>query len=198
VALRHLFGVIFVAVVAATAAVVSPATAAKPAGGTFTTTVTISPTLIPITVGGVPYNVTVSGALDVAVTQFQVQDGDLVGVATVSGTLTASEPTLGTATLTIENLRVVLNADVDAYCSGRLQVDLQGVLQFGATLTLTTLGGESVSVPLSETIPRHYSFSFTATNQQLQSIICDIATLLKNGASTNALVDKLNTILKKR
>ncbi|HUC34951.1 MAG TPA: hypothetical protein VMR48_04565, partial [Gaiellaceae bacterium] len=97
-----------VVVVAAMAAFVSPAAAAKPAGGSFTTTVTVPPTTV--TVDG--FAVTVSGNLAATVTQFRVDSsGHLVAIATVSGTLTATEPTLGSATITF-NTRVVLNANV--------------------------------------------------------------------------------------
>ena len=182
-----------VVVVAAMAAFVSPAAAAKPAGGSFTTTVTVPPTTV--TVDG--FAVTVSGNLAATVTQFRVDSsGHLVAIATVSGTLTATEPTLGSATITF-NTRVVLNANVQADCSGHLQIDFRGVLQINATVVFTALNGSTTTVTLNETVPLRGSLSFTETTEPLKSLICDLATLLGNRSSPNAQADKLNTILKK-
>jgi hypothetical protein len=179
--------------VAALAAFVSPASAAKPAGGSFTTTLTVPPTTD--TVDG--YTVTVSGSLTATVTRFRVDSsGHLVAIATVSGTLTATEPTLGTATVTI-NSRVVLNADVQADCSGHLQIDFRGVLQINAIVVFTALDGATTTLTVNETVPLRGSLSSTATAEPLKSLICDLATLLGNRSSPNAHADKLNTLLKK-
>jgi hypothetical protein len=180
------------AIIAATA-FVAPASAAKPAGGSFTTTLTVAPTTVAVD----PYTVTVGGSLTADVTRFTVDSsGHIVAIATVSGTLTATEPTLGTATVTIANLRVVLNAIVTADCSGRLQIDFTGVVQIDATVVFTATDGSTTTLELRKTVPVRGSLIYTATTQQQQSLICDLATLLGNPSSVNARVDKLNTLLR--
>ena len=179
-----------IAVVAATAAFVTPASAAKPAGGSFTTTLDLAPTTF--TVGD--YTLTVSGSLTASVTQFQVDsNGRIVAVGTASGRLTVTEPNLGTATIT--NVRVSVTADVTADCSGHLQIDFNGVVQLDATAVFTILG-VTTTIEIHKTVPVHGSLSYTATTQQQQNLICDIATLLNNPSSVKATVDKLNTLLK--
>jgi hypothetical protein len=190
---RRLLVLAAVAVVAAAAALASPASAAKPAGGSFTTTLTVAPTTVAVD----GYRVTVSGSLTATVTQFKVDsNGHLVAVATVSGTLTATEPTLGTASITITKVGVVLNAQVQADCSGHLQIDFHGVLQIDATVVFTATDGTVTSLDVHKTVPLQGSLRYTAITQQQKSLICDIATLLQNPSSVNALVDKLNTLLK--
>jgi hypothetical protein len=191
--LRRFVAIVAMAVIAATAAFVAPASAAKPVGGSFTTTLDVPPTTVTVD----DYTITVSGSLTATVTQFKVDsNGHLIAVATVSGTLTATEPTLGTATITITNLRVVLNAHVTADCAGHLKVDFTGAVQVDATIVFTDLNGASTTIDLHKTVPLHGTLTYTATTQQQQSLICDIATLLGNRSSVNALVDKLNTLLK--
>src|SRR5829696_9413371 len=181
-----------IAVVAATAAFVTPASAAKPAGGSFTTTLDLAPTTF--TVGD--YTLTVSGSLTASVTQFQVDsNGRIVAVRTASGTLTVTEPSLGTATITITNVRVSVTADVTADCSGHLQIDFNGVVQLDATAVFTILG-VTTTIEIHKTVPVRGSLGYTATTQQQQNLICDIATLLNNPSSVKATVDKLNTLLK--
>jgi len=190
--LRRFFMIAAIAVLT-TAVAVSPASATKPAGGSFTTTLTVEPTMIAVD----GFSVTTSGSLTANVTQFRVdENGHLAAIASVSGTLTASEPTLGTATITITNVRVVLNADVDADCSGHLHIDFQGVLQVDATVVFTATDGTTTTLHIHKTVPLQGSLDYTATTQQQQSLICDIATLLQNPSSVKALVDKLNTLLK--
>lgn len=173
-----------------TLGVAGPAAAAPPAGGSFTTTLTVEPTVIDGT--------TVSGFLTADVTQFRLQDGRLVAIATVSGTLTATHPELGTGTIDITGSRVVLNAQVTADCAGHLHIDFTGVLQLDATVTLTTTTGEETTKTLRGTLPlRRGSFDFTTQDPALQALICDISNLLSTRASGQALVDKLNTLLKR-
>ena len=190
--LRRLLMIAAIAVVT-TAVAVSSASAAKPAGGSFTTRLTVEPTTFAVD----GYSVTVSGDLTANVTQFRVdENGHVVAIATVSGTLTVSEPTLGTATITITNVRVVLNADVDADCSGHLHIDFDGVLQVDASVVFTATDGTTTTLDIHKTVPFHGTLDYTATTQQQQSLICEIATLLANPSSPKALVDKLNTLRK--
>jgi hypothetical protein len=189
---RRFLAIAAIAVLAATAAFVTPASAAKPAGGSFTTTLDLAPTTF--TVGD--YTLTVTGTLTATVTHFQVDsNGHIVAVGTASGTLTVTEPTLGSATITITNVRVSLTADVTADCSGHLQIDFNGVVQVDATAVFNILG-VTTTVELHKTVPVHGSLTYTATTQQQQSLICDIATLLNNQSSVKATIDKLNTLLK--
>jgi hypothetical protein len=81
-------------------------------------------------------------------------------------------------------------------CSGHLHIDFQGVLQVDATVVFTPTDGTTTTLDIRETVPLHGTFDYTPTTQQQQSLICDIATLLENPSSVNALVDKLNTLLK--
>ena len=194
--LRRSLVLVAMAVIAATAAFVAPANAAKPVGGSFSTTLVLAPTVIPVTVDGLNFTFTVSGSLDASVNHFQVSGGHVVAVATASGTLTVTEPTLGNATITVTSARLVLNARVTADCSGQLRIDLTGVLQVNATVQFTILG-VSEAIQINETVPLNASLSYMATTQQQQSLICDIATLLGNRSSPNALADKLNTLLKR-
>ena len=194
--LRRSLVLVAMAVIAATAAFVAPANAAKPVGGSFSTTLVVVPTVVPVTVDGLNFTFTVSGSLDATVNRFQVSDGRVLAVGTASGTLTVTEPTLGSATITVTNARLVLTAQVTADCSGNLRIDLRGVLQLDATVQFTILG-VSATIPINETVPLNASLSYMATTQQQQSLICDIATLLGNRSSPNALADKLNTLLKR-
>ena len=65
-----------------------------------------------------------------------------------------------------------------------------------ATVQFTILG-VSETIPIKKTVPLNESLTYRATTQQQQSLICDIATLLGNRSSPNALADKLNTLLKR-
>ncbi len=178
-------------VLAGTLGVAGPAAAAPPVGGSFTTTLTVDPTLIDST--------TVSGSVTANVTQFRLnQQGHLVAVATLSGTLTATHPVLGTATFDISGSRVVLNAQITADCSGHLHIDFTGVLQLDATVTLTTTTGDVTTKTLRGTLPlRRGSLDFTAQDPAQRALICNISKLLSSRASGQALVDKLNTLLRR-
>jgi hypothetical protein len=61
------------------------------------------------------------------------------------GTVTATSPTLGTATLVLSGTRIVLNANVHADCQGHLHVDFRGVLQVRGTLTFTSTTGLTIT-----------------------------------------------------
>jgi hypothetical protein len=185
--MRKTCGVVLAAVLAALV-LASPASAAKPTGGSFTTTLTVAPTLIGTT--------TVSGTVTANVTQFKLdQNGHLVAIATLSGQLTATDPLLGTGTIDVTGTRVVLNAQVTADCSGHLHIDLEAVLQLNLTVTLTSSTG-TTTLTLSATLAVQASLDVTFQTPQQQSLICDISTLLGNGASLQAVVDKLNTLLR--
>ena len=60
----------------------------------------------------------------------------------------------------------MLNAIVQADCSGHLQIDFQGVLQINATVVFTALDGATTTVTVNETVPLRGSLSYTATTQQ--------------------------------
>jgi len=163
----------------------APAAAKKPATGSFTVTIPVNET---VTVDGT--TITITGTLTADVTHLSVQDGHVVAVATLGGQLTFTSD-LGTATVDLTGTRVVLNADVRADCQGNLDITFHGVLQLNATVTF-----DGTSFTINKTIPLNGSLHFTATTQQQTSLICDISHLLQSHASVNAIVDKLNTLLK--
>jgi hypothetical protein len=168
----------------------APATA-KPTRGSFTVDLGLEPTLV----GGT--DITLSSTVTANVTQFGVQDGHIVAIAMVSGTVAATSPTLGTATLVLTGTRVVLNANVQADCQGHLRIDFRGVLQVRGTLTFTSATGSTITFNLNETVPLRGLLDYTAQSTSETALICDIAKLLNSSASQRALADKLNTLLKK-
>src|SRR5918995_2990948 len=131
------------------------AEAKKPTGGSFTTTLTIAPTQVG--------TATISGAVTVNATRFAVDEqGRVVAIASLSGAVTVTEPLLGTATIDVTGTRLVLTADVDADCEGRLDIDFRAVLQLRTTVTLTSTSGATTQIPISATVPLGGSVSFTA------------------------------------
>ena len=188
--MRKTVGVLLVAVLAALV-LASPAAAAKPTGS-LPTTLTVDPTVIQVD----GFTVTVSGTVTADVTQFRLDEqGNLVAVATLSGTITVSEPTLGTATIDVGGTRVVLHAKVQADCSGHLQIDFQGVLRLNATVTFTSSTGATTTVTIRKTVPLHGSLDFTAQTQEQRALICDVSHLLRSGASVQEIADTLNQLL---
>src|SRR5918994_4964746 len=137
----------------ASAFISAPASdAKKPVGGSFTTTLTIAPTQVG--------TATISGTLTANVTRFAVDvQGRVVGIATLSGSVTVTEPTLGTGTIDVTGTRLVLTADVDADCEGRLDIDFRAVLQLRTTVTLTSSTGATIQIPISATVPLGGSLS---------------------------------------
>jgi len=118
--MRKTVGFLLAAVLAALV-LASPAAAAKPTGS-LTTTLTVEPTVIQVD----GFTFTVSGTVTADVTRFKLDEqGNLLAVATLSGTLTVSEPTLGAVTIDVTGTRVVLRAKVQADCSGHLHIDLR-------------------------------------------------------------------------
>ena len=164
---------------------------AKPVSGTFTATLTLAPTIIDGT------DITLGGDLTAIVKRFNLQDGHLVAVAEASGTVTATSPTLGTATLLITDARLIVNADVTADCQGNLHIDFRGVLQVQGIFTFTDTSGTTTNLSVNETIPFRGSLDYTAQTTSQTSLICDISRLLQNKSSLKALIDKLNTLLAK-
>jgi len=188
--MRGTVGVLLTAVFAAHV-LASPASAAKPTGS-FTTTLTVDPTVIQVD----GFTFTVSGTVTADVTQFKLDEqGNVLAFATLSGTFTVTEPTLGTATIDVTGTRVVLHAKVQADCSGHLHIDFQGVLRLNATVTFTDTTGATTTVTIKKTVPLHGSLDFTAQTQEQRAIICDISHLLKSGASLQEIVDTLNQLL---
>jgi len=189
--MRTTVGVLLAAVLAALV-LTSPAGAAKPTGS-FTTPLTVGPTVIQVD----GFTFTASGTVTANVTQFKLDEqGNLVAVATLSGTITVSEPTLGTATIDVTGTRVVLHAKVQADCSGHLHIDFQGVLRLNATVTFTSTSGATTTVTITKTVPLHGSLDFTAQTQEQRALICDITHLLKSGASLQEVVDTLSQLLR--
>jgi hypothetical protein len=188
--MRKTVGVLLAAVLAALA-LASPASAAKT--GSLPTTLTVDPTVIQVD----GYTFTVSGTVTANVTQFKLDEqGNLVAVATLSGTLTVTEPTLGTATIDVTGTRAVLHAKVQADCSGHLHIDFQGVLRLNATVTFTdATTGATTTETIKKTVPLHGSLNFTAQTQEQRALICDVSHLLRSGASVQEVVDKLKQLL---
>jgi hypothetical protein len=188
--MRKTVGVLLAAVLAALA-LASPASAAKT--GSLPTMLTVDPTAIQVD----GYTFTVSGTVTANVTQFKLDEqGNLVAVATLSGTLTVTEPTLGTATIDVTGTRAVLHAKVQADCSGHLHIDFQGVLRLNATVTFTdATTGATTTETIKKTVPLHGSLNFTAQTQEQRALICDVSHLLRSGASVQEVVDKLKQLL---
>jgi hypothetical protein len=184
--MRKTVGVLLAAVLAALA-LASPASAAKT--GSLPTTLTVDPTVIQVD----GYTFTVSGTVTANVTQFKLDEqGNLVAVATLSGTLTVTEPTLGTATIDVTGTRAKVQAD----CSGHLHIDFQGVLRLNATVTFTdATTGATTTETIKKTVPLHGSLNFTAQTQEQRALICDVSHLLRSGASVQEVVDKLKQLL---
>ena len=189
--MRTTVGVLLAAVLAALV-LTSPAGAAKPTGS-FTTPLTVGPTVIQVD----GFTFTASGTVTANVTQFKLDEqGNLVAVATLSGTLTVTEPTLGTATIDVTGTRAVLHAKVQADCSGHLHIDFQGVLRLNATVTFTdATTGATTTETIKKTVPLHGSLNFTAQTQEQRALICDVSHLLRSGASVQEVVDKLKQLL---
>src|SRR5215213_3148685 len=104
--MRTTVGALLAALLAALV-LASPASAAKPTGGSFTPMLTVEPTVIQVD----GFTFTVSGTVTADVTRFKLDEqGNLLAVATLSGTLTVSEPTLGAVTIDVTGTRVVLPA----------------------------------------------------------------------------------------
>src|SRR5829696_5791553 len=165
------------------------AEAKKPIGGSFTTTLTIAPTPVG--------TATISGAVTVNATRFAVdEEGRVVAIATLSGSVTVTEPTLGTGTIDVTGTRLVLTAAVDADCEGHLDIDFRGVLQLRTNVPLTSTTGATIQFPVTATVPLGGSLSFTAETQAQRALICEIAMLLEAGASPQELVEKLNVVLR--
>lgn len=184
------FALVAMCLAVVSAAITAPAAEAKkPVGGSFTTTLTISPTQVG--------TATISGAVTANVTRFAVDEqGHVVAIATLSGAITVTEPTLGTGTIDVTGTRVVLTADIDADCEGHLHIDFHAVLQLRAMVTLTTLGGLTTQFEINQTVPLSGALDFTAQTRAQQALICEIATLLGSGASPEEVVEKLNVVLR--
>jgi len=182
---------VLLAAVLAALALASPASAAKT--GPLPTTLTVDPTVIQVD----GYTFTVSGMVTANVTQFKLDEqGNLVAVATLSGTLTVTEQTLGTATIDVTGTRAVLHAKVQADCSGHLHIDFQGVLRLNATFTFTdATTGATTTETIKKTVPLHGSLNFSAQTQEQRALICDVSHLLRSGASVQEVVDKLKQLL---
>jgi hypothetical protein len=188
---------VLVLTVLAALAGASPASAAKPSGGALAGTLTLEPTTLATSIGPV----TVSGSVTGRLTQFSTDgSGNIIASGTASGTLTATSATYGTLTLNVTQATVdVVVAGVDANCqTGTATVSsVTGSISVSGTLTYT-YNGITISVPFSATIPISVgSFSVTATTPRQRAVVCDLARLLANASSDQALLDKLRQLLRR-
>lgn len=139
-----------------------------------------APTTVPIT-GNITTGGTFSGLFNL--TQFAVQNGQLVAVGSLSGTLTDA---LGNVIGTVTNVPVTLPVGGNATTSGTcdiLHLDL-------GPLNLDLLG---LQVHLNEVV-----LDITAQSgpgNLLGNLLCSVAGLLDNGTGLNGLATLLNQLL---
>ena len=173
------------------------AAGAAPSAGTVLTA-TISPTSLTLATGE---TVTVSGPLSVAITQFKVQDGKIVAVASLNGTFTGTTSTGDTVTATFTNTKVVLSvSNLQASCSaGTLSFDFRAVIPPSGLEV--TVNGAPVSLQKAVVLSGSVTVSTASIADpsvagRAGALICQLDSLLKSGASLEAIVDKLNQLLR--
>jgi hypothetical protein len=184
-----------VAMVAVTAPM--PSAGAAPSAGTVLTA-TISPTSLTLSTGE---TATVSGSLSVAITQFKVQGGKLVAVASLNGTLTGTTSAGDTVTATFTNTKVVLTiSNLQASCSaGTLSFDVRTVIPPSGLEV--TVNGAPVSLKKAVVLTGSVTVSTASIADpsvagRAGALICQLDSLLKSGGSLEAIVDKLNQLLR--
>jgi hypothetical protein len=170
--MKFLLGLLAVLAAAAVAATASPQAQAA----------TSYPVNENFTVFG--YDVNISGTA--TLTSFQVSGNTITATGTFVGTVTVTDPTTGATLQFPVNATLTATAtNIDAACA-------TGTLSFDLTATLT------LTQPFTATYTLATPVTITAgDNHKLQNLICQIDTLLNNGASLNSVVDKLNVVLKK-
>jgi hypothetical protein len=138
---------------------------------------------------------TVSGNLQATIQNFNVNDDSIVVVARVSGTLSA-----GTVVATFTNVKIVAAIrNLEASCAS-------GTLSFSFRVTIptkgisVTVGGVPVSLRGAVTLRGSVVISTAdIADPELAAavgeLICQIETLLETGASLDAVVAELNTVL---
>jgi len=184
-------------VLSAAVVLASPAGAASTANGTLLKA-TIPPTSLKLSTGE---TVTVSGSLDVAIAQFNVQDGKIVANATLSGTLMGTTSSNETVVATFTNTRIVARVtDLQADCqAGTLSFTLHAVVP--ANSVDVTVNGTPVSLkgPIKLKVPIAIStaeISDPATAGKVGAIICKSDSLLKSGGSLDQIVNQLTALLR--
>jgi hypothetical protein len=173
-----------------------PSAGAAPSAGTILTA-TISPISLTLSTGE---TATVSGSLSVTITQFKVQDGKIVAVANLNGTLTGTTSAGDTVTATFTNAKVVLTvSNLQANCSaGTLSFDLRAVIPPSGVEV--TVNGAPVSLKKAVVLTGSVTVSTASISDpsvagRAGALICQLDSLLKSGASLEAIVDKLNQLL---
>jgi hypothetical protein len=174
-----------------------PSAGAAPSAGTILTA-TISPISLTLSTGE---TATVSGSLSVTITQFKVQDGKIVAVANLNGTLTGTTSAGDTVTATFTNAKVVLTvSNLQANCSaGTLSFDLRAVIPPSGVEV--TVNGAPVSLKKAVVLTGSVTVSTASIADpsvagRAGALICQLDSLLKSGASLEAIVDKLNQLLR--
>ena len=174
-----------------------PSAVAAPAAGTVLNA-TISPTSLTLSTGE---TVTVSGSLSVAITQFKVQGDKIVAVATLNGTLIGTTSAGDTVTATFTNARVVLRiSNLQASCSaGTLSFDVRAVIPPSGVEV--TVNGAPVSLKKAVVLTGSVMVSTASISDprvagRVGALICQLDSLLRSGGSLEAIVDRLNQLLR--
>ena len=174
-----------------------PSAVAAPSAGTVLTA-TISPTSLTLATGE---TVTVSGPHSAAITQFKAQGDKIVAVATLNGTLTGTTSTGDTVTATFTNTKVVLSvSNLQASCSaGTLSFDVRGVIPPSGVEV--TVNGAPVSLKKAVVLVGSVTVSTASIADpsvagRAGALICQLDSLLRSGGSLEAIVDRLNQLLR--
>ena len=174
-----------------------PSVVAAPSDGTVLSA-NLSPTSLTLSTGD---TVTVSGSLSVAITQFKVQGGKIVAGATLNGSLSGTTSSGDTVTATFTNTKVVLTiSNLQANCSaGTLSFDFRAVIPPSGVDV--TVNGVPVSLKKAVVLTGSVTVSTASISDpsvagRAGALICQLDSLLKSGASLDAIVDKLNQLLR--
>ena len=174
-----------------------PSAVAAPAAGTVLNA-TISPTSLTLSTGE---TVTVSGSLSVAITQFKVQGDKIVAVATLNGTLIGTTSAGDTVTATFTNAKVVLRiSNLQASCSaGTLSFYVRAVIPPSGVEV--TVNGAPVSLKKAVVLTGSVMVSTASISDprvagRVGALICQLDSLLRSGGSPEAIVDRLNQLLR--
>ena len=174
-----------------------PSAVAAPAAGTVLNA-TISPTSLTLSTGE---TVTVSGSLSVAITQFKVQGDKIVAVATLNGTLIGTTSAGDTVTATFTNAKVVLRiSNLQASCSaGTLSFNFRAVIPPSGVEV--TVNGAPVSLKKAVVLTGSVMVSTASISDprvagRVGALICQLDSLLRSGGSLEAIVDRLNQLLR--
>ena len=177
-------------------AVAAPAASAAPPTGTVLTV----PTNATLTLS-TGETVTVTGSLEVAISQFKVQGDKIVAVATLNGTLIGTTSAGDTVTATFTNAKVVLRiSNLQASCSaGTLSFDVRAVIPPSGVEV--TVNGAPVSLKKAVVLTGSVMVSTASISDprvagRVGALICQLDSLLRSGGSLEAIVDRLNQLLR--